>query len=327
MKSFKFLAFFLIGLLAMVACDKEATNELDTAVAEQIEKPEPAQLPTGEAIDISDRMSHIPEGAEGRGANILLFSDTATVGQGGWKLYRYNRSALLPGFKYNAIITPLTSGDPDLYIYGFDAEDASPWRHVRNSRTTSIDMSHLWPRELTVQEEAGYFAVYGYTGATFKIEILRENVCGTEDCIPFNTHKLRYVQEGSQYLITDGYSRMLMAPNVTEARKIVNVLQYYGLNRSCFVGRPGASFFYYTKNGQSPVGAMPGEDCVSFDPNTAEVKQINGTWKIVDGSHWMFDFGRSKEEAEQTLCLIKKYGFTKSCFVGRPGPSLQYMRK
>ena len=41
------------------------------------------------------------------------------------------------------------------------------------------------------------------------------------------------------------------------------------------------------------------EDCIPFNPATIEVKEIDGRWKIVDGSHWMFDFGSNKAEAEK----------------------------
>ena len=54
---------------------------------------------------------------------------------------------------------------------------------------------------------------------------------------------------------------------------------------------------------------------------------MDGRWKIVDGDHWMFDFGNKQKEANQALAIIKKHGFTRSCFVGRPGPSFKYMRK
>ena len=317
----------IFALFALVGCDKNEIDHLELDTQEQTNKQATTETPSGDEIDISDALSKSSEGAETRGANVLIFSDTAEVVNKGWKLFRYNRTALLPGYKYNAIITPLDSGDPDLYVYGYDAERTGPWRHLRNSITTSIDLSHLWKQELQANEEAGYFAVFGFSAAKFKIEILREDVCGREDCIPFNNATLRIIREGTQYLITDGNSRMIMAPNYTEAVKIYRTLKFYKLNRSCFVGRPGASFFYYTKNGLAPVGPMPGEDCVGFNINTIEVKKINNRWKIVDGNHWIFDFESNKTEAEQTLCLIKKYGFTKSCYVGRPDPSMQYMRK
>jgi hypothetical protein len=41
----------------------------------------------------------------------------------------------------------------------------------------------------------------------------------------------------------------------------------------------------------------------------------------------MFDFNANEGEARQTLAIIKKYGFTRSCFVGRPDPSFTYLRR
>jgi hypothetical protein len=57
------------------------------------------------------------------------------------------------------------------------------------------------------------------------------------------------------------------------------------------------------------------------------VKKVGSNWLIVDGSHSMFNFGKKKNEAYQALKMIKKYGFTYSCFVGRPGPSFKYLRQ
>jgi hypothetical protein len=41
----------------------------------------------------------------------------------------------------------------------------------------------------------------------------------------------------------------------------------------------------------------------------------------------MFDFGSKESEARQTFAIIKKYGFTNSCFVGRPNAKLSYLHK
>lgn len=67
------------------------------------------------------------------------------------------------------------------------------------------------------------------------------------------------------------------------------------------------------------------EDCVGFNPMNAEVKQINGRWKIVDGNHWMFDFLSDELEANGALTVIKHYDMTQSCFIGRPDPSFKYL--
>lgn len=66
------------------------------------------------------------------------------------------------------------------------------------------------------------------------------------------------------------------------------------------------------------------EDCLSFNPENIAVKNIQRRWKLVEGSHWILDFAQQKTEAEQSLQVIKKYGFDGICFVGRPNPSMTY---
>jgi hypothetical protein len=73
------------------------------------------------------------------------------------------------------------------------------------------------------------------------------------------------------------------------------------------------------------VAPSVAEDCVGFNPATATVTKINNRWKIVDGSHWMFDFGTNKAAADKSLAVIKFYKMNRSCFVGRPDPSFTYL--
>ncbi len=112
----------------------------------------------------------------------------------------------------------------------------------------------------------------------------------------------------------------------SEARQALKIIKHYKMNSQCFVGRPGPSLEYYLVNGKAPVGAMPGEDAVPFDPNNAQVTNIGGRWKIVDGTHWILDFAEKKVEADTALKIIKKYKFSYICFVGRPGASMTYFR-
>ncbi len=149
-----------------------------------------------------------------------------------------------------------------------------------------------------------------------------------EDCVSFNPETAEVKQINGRWKIVDGSHWMFdFGSKKAEALKALDIIKHYGMNRSCFVGRPDPSFTYLLVSGNAPVGSFPGEDCVSFNPATIEVKQINGRWKIVDGSHWMFDFGNKKAEADKAYAIIKKYGFRYSCFVGRPDPSFSYLRK
>ena len=152
--------------------------------------------------------------------------------------------------------------------------------------------------------------------------------CGNEDCINFNPWNTQVVRIGGRWKIVEGNMWMLdFGSNEAEAREALRIIRYYGMNSQCFVGRPNPSMTYWLVNGSAPVGSMPGEDSVGFNPWNIEVRWIGGRWKIVEGNHWILDFGSREDEARQALCIIQKYGFTRICFVGRPNASMTYFRK
>ncbi|HOI15876.1 MAG TPA: hypothetical protein PK036_05990 [Geobacteraceae bacterium] len=149
-----------------------------------------------------------------------------------------------------------------------------------------------------------------------------------EDCVSFNpdTATVRHISgewkivDGSHWLFSFGGKK-------AEADRALSIIRRYGCNQSCYVGRPDPSFRYLLAGGGSPAGAMAGEDCVSFNPETTTVQNISGEWKITDGSHWVFSFGGKRAEAEKALSIIRRYGFSRSCYVGRPDPGFSYLRK
>jgi hypothetical protein len=149
-----------------------------------------------------------------------------------------------------------------------------------------------------------------------------------EDCVSFNPGNTQVARIQGRWKIVDGSHWMFdFGNNEAEARQALRVIKHYGMNQSCFVGRPDPSFQYMLVSGNAPSGSLNGEDCIGFNPNNIQVERIQGRWKIVDGSHWMFDFGNNEGEARQAFAIIKKYGFNRSCFVGRPNPSFQYLRR
>lgn len=147
-----------------------------------------------------------------------------------------------------------------------------------------------------------------------------------EDCISFNPANVTVKQSGSIWLVVDGTHSMFSAPNKAEADLIVKIIKFYGVNKSCFVGRPDPSFMYLLKGTASPVGAMAGEDGIGFNPATLTIASEGSQWVMKSSTSRMFMFP-NKTEADMTLSLIKKYGFNVTGYVGRPDPSLQYMRK
>jgi hypothetical protein len=149
-----------------------------------------------------------------------------------------------------------------------------------------------------------------------------------EDCIPFNPANIEVKLIGGRWKIVEGNHWIFdFDTKKDEAYRSFDIIRHYGMNSTCYVGRPNPSFTYLLVSGSAPQGPFPGEDAIAFNPNTIEVKEFGGRWKIVDGSHWMFDFGANKAEALTAYNIIRKYGFSYSCFVGRPDASFIYMRK
>src|SRR5262245_29700503 len=60
------------------------------------------------------------------------------------------------------------------------------------------------------------------------------------------------------------------------------------------------------------------EDRLGLNPNNVAAVQIASRWKVVDGGHWILDFDQKRTAAERAVAVIKHYGLSFICFVGRP---------
>ena len=148
------------------------------------------------------------------------------------------------------------------------------------------------------------------------------------DFIPFDPGAAQVKLVGGRWKVVVGRVLLLdFGRSRTEADQALRVIKHYGLNAQCFVGRPHPSMEFYLVDGEAPEGALAGEDCIPFDPARLEVKRVQGSWKVVEGGHWLMDFGAAQGEARQALSYVLRYGFTRMCFVGRPGPSMTYFRR
>ena len=156
----------------------------------------------------------------------------------------------------------------------------------------------------------------------------RQRQTSAEDCIEFDYRQAGVERINNHWKLTVG--RMWLkdfGAKRTEASQALRILRTYHMNKQCFVGRPNPSMEYYLTNNRSPAGPMSGEDCIGFNPAKIAVSRINGRWKIVEGTHWLMGFGTSEGEARQAYGVLRRYGFTHSCFVGRPQPSMTYFRR
>lgn len=148
-----------------------------------------------------------------------------------------------------------------------------------------------------------------------------------EDLIHFDYRKVEAKEVGGKWKVTAGNTILLdFGSDEAAARKAVSIIKHYRMNAQGFVGRPNPSMQYYLVDGAAPSGPFPGEDCLPFNPSGLRVQQVGGAWKIVEGSHYLLDFGASESEARAALDIIRKYGFTSVCYVSRPNPPMMYFR-
>ena len=105
----------------------------------------------------------------------------------------------------------------------------------------------------------------------------------------------------------------------SNAERAAEVIQHYRFNQQCYIGRPGPSMSYWKRGDSVPSGSYPGEDCVNNNPDTTHAQFVGGAWKLVDGGHWMLDFGSNEAEARQAEEVVHHYNLNRQCWVVRSG--------
>lgn len=150
-------------------------------------------------------------------------------------------------------------------------------------------------------------------------------VLGPEDCIPFNPNQVMAKPVNGSWKVVQGSMWMLdFGGNMAGAQRAAWLVHRYNFNQQCFVRRPHPPMMYWKSGGGIPSAGAPGEDCTNNNPATTAVANVGGAWKVVDGSHWMLDFGPDQAAANQAVAVIKHYHLNRQCFVGRPNPPMSY---
>ena len=153
-----------------------------------------------------------------------------------------------------------------------------------------------------------------------------------EDRLPFNRANVAAVQAGGRWKVADGNHWMLdTGTSPWEAQRAVDIINHYKLSSLCFVGRPRCGdvspmMYWLTDSGRAPSGQLANEDAIAFNRSNLAVVQVGDRWKIVEGTHWLLDFGPGQGNAVAALHFIRKYRFDVMCFVGRPDPSMTYFK-
>lgn len=195
---------------------------------------------------------------------------------------------------------------------GSTSQEKNPIHYFRNTGT--------YQTKLTISE----LADCGISNTIEEEIVIREPLIG--ECVEFDPKSIQIKLVNGNYQIVDGAIMVKeFATLQEEALQTFSILQNYGITSICTIDDP--NFEYALAQNNSPIGRMAGEDCIPFNPATVKVDFVSGSWKIVDTGQWIFDFEGNEVEARKALSVIKQYGFTKVCFVGRPHASFIYLRK
>jgi len=102
-----------------------------------------------------------------------------------------------------------------------------------------------------------------------------------EDCISFNSNAVSVAKKNGSWKLVQGNMWMLDAgPNKNELDRAKQIVQRYSMNKQCFVGRPNPSLRYWLADNKSPSGGMPGEDCVSINPNGLTISKSGNLYRV-----------------------------------------------
>ena len=112
-----------------------------------------------------------------------------------------------------------------------------------------------------------------------------------------------------------------------EMSTALKIVSEYGLAQQCFVSRPNATLRYWkTSAGTLPTGTVHGEDCMRMDRSALEVVDRSGRFTVVSGRAALMTFD-TKTDADKAVAILRKYGANYTCYVGRPAPSMMYLKR
>ncbi len=207
------------------------------------------------------------------------------------------------------------------------SETGTPWFLIEGLKTTYYELTFGGDNPGRVRVRAVKGPVRG-PWSPWRSFFFRTSSAIREDCITIDPETIEVKNISGHWKVVQGSMWILdFGNNMCHALEAYRIIRHYRLTRQCFVGRPRAPFEYWLVKNEPPAGLIDGEDCISFDPSRIEVKKIISRWKIIDGTHWLFDFGSDEAKARLALRIIKKYGFNHSCFVGRPDAPMEYLRR
>ena len=146
-----------------------------------------------------------------------------------------------------------------------------------------------------------------------------------EDCIKY-TGRPTLKDVNGRVQILSGRSVIQTVSKRAEAEQILRTIANYKLDSQCFVARPNPPVSYWLSNGKMPTGSMAGEDCLSVNIDNLSARVRGGMHLLMNGRSSMASF-QKEDDVKQAIAILKHYKVRQICYVGRPGPSMTYLKR
>jgi hypothetical protein len=135
--------------------------------------------------------------------------------------------------------------------------------------------------------------------------------------------ELRWIDQRWQ-LLAGGVWLKDFGRREADARAALRTIQSLRLTQRGTIGKPVPVMEYWLADGQAPQGFVGAGRVESLDPGSLRVEEVEGQWALRDNRHRIFTFGPHRDEADQALAVIHKYGFTHMGIIGPASPTMIY---
>lgn len=135
--------------------------------------------------------------------------------------------------------------------------------------------------------------------------------------------ELRWIDQRWQ-LLAGGVWLKDFGRREADARAALRIIQSLRLTQRGTVGKPLPVMEYWLADGQAPEGFVGAGRVESLDLHSLRVEEVEGQWALRDNRHRLFAFGPHRDEADQALAVIRKYGFTHVGVIGPATPTMIY---
>jgi hypothetical protein len=135
--------------------------------------------------------------------------------------------------------------------------------------------------------------------------------------VAFDWRQLQVWLDGGDWKLgCGGYTIANFGPYLLDARRALDVLQFYRCNEHCLVGRPAPVCSFFLCAGQAPRGGAFGLHGQSFRPDDVTVRKIGMEWSIGDAHQTLLLFGQAKADAKTMLRIIQEKKFDLLAYIG-----------